>query len=289
MVLVRRRNGEPMRNWGIAAAVSLLLVFTSGSVSDALYGEMTSEQAVKDDQQTSSEQTTEELNSSAQGDTDQGSAAEEPVDETTAQEATNDEADQPPATQDQEGDTNTPVKADKELRQTPQPQPQTVEELINARVKKASYLPVQSSATLRAGTGCYNVAVRFNENPMQEIEWLMEDIYAGLYNDPQLTGKLCKVTINAYGDIRTVGQKGWHKEKVYMTSLDAAAANTVNWKKDLGVNTYSANNLKQVWTTHYVHPATRQARKEEQAREQLKRNLDCLYDEGLFDVDVLCP
>ena len=86
-----------------------------------------------------------------------------------------------------------------------------------------------------------------------------------------------------------MGQKRWHKEKVYSTSLDATAAKTVNWKKDLGVNTYSANNIKQVWTTHFVHPAIRQAKKEEQARDRLRRELDCLYDEGLFDVDWLCP
>ena len=71
--------------------------------------------------------------------------------------------------------------------------------------------------------------------------------------------------------------------------MDATAARTVNWKKDLGVNTYSANNIKQVWTTHFVHPAIRQAKKEEQARDRLRRELDCLYDEGLFDGDVLCP
>jgi hypothetical protein len=169
----------------------------------------------------------------------------------------------------------------------------TVEERIRSKVNRAFGVPEESVKQIgtrqHKRVGCYIVTVDFYENTMDAIEWSMEDIYAALYKDPQLAGEVCNVTVNAYGDIRSVGSRKWHKEKVYSTTLSLASAKTANWKKDLGVNTYSANNLKGVWRTNFIHPAIKQVKKQEQARERLKRRIDCLEDRGLFDVDALCP
>ena len=183
---------------------SLLLVLGCSSLSGAIYGGSPEQQADRRDQEPSGKQTTKESKLSAQGDTENGSAAEEGEKKSTAQQ-TNDGNEQTPAAHDQVEDVNTAVKGTEGSSQTAQVQPQTVEERIVSTVKKAAYLPTKSTVTPHAQPGCYGVFVRFNENPMEEIEWLMEDIYAALYNDPQLTGKVCNVTINAFGDIRTVG------------------------------------------------------------------------------------
>jgi hypothetical protein len=124
MVLVRRRNGGPMKNWGIAAGASLLLVFGFGGVSDVLYGGTPTEQAAKDSQETSTEQTTEEPKSLAQGDTHKSSVAEE--NESKGQEKDGDDSDQAAVAQDSKEGANAPIKANRRPPLPPSPQPETV-------------------------------------------------------------------------------------------------------------------------------------------------------------------
>ena len=106
----------------------------------------------------------------------------------------------------------------------------------------------------------------------------MGDFYKSIYSDKQLANSVCSMTVNANGDlIDRYGNR--NNEMIYSTTLDRATGNRINWE-----NLYSVN-WPSVWKINYKHPAVDKAENEEAVKEAV----DCLEDEGLFDIDIGCP
>lgn len=177
-----------------------------------------------------------------------------------------------------------------DAKQSQEPkEPQTVEEKIRFEVEK-TFRPykkdIEDIGVQQDASGCRNVAVSFKATPnawsagwsIDGIELQMQDIYKALYADEELGDEVCNVTTNASGRL-TDDYGNVSTEKIYSTSMDAATSESVNWKNDYAVN------FNNVWTVDYIHPAVEQ----QKAKEKVEQAVDCAQDDGIFDVDALCP
>jgi hypothetical protein len=106
----------------------------------------------------------------------------------------------------------------------------------------------------------------------------MGSIYEAVYGDEQLGGYVCGVTVNAYGELQDDYGKRY-EELFQSTTISREQANRINWDEPYMVN------FPKVWQLNHVNPTV----EAETARQEAKDALDCLYDEGIFDFDILCP
>ncbi|QIN82756.1 zinc-ribbon domain-containing protein [Rubrobacter tropicus] len=308
--LLRRR---PASTWGIAVIAAFVSMYAFGGVSNALYSETSgqtkptgaasSDQANADRPKREAEEAPREVRS-----TEEGAEQKDPEDRgagaTGSEEEGASESEKPESNPGTEPATKPSAdgEGDAPSGQAPQVKspPPTAEEQLYAKiagvfllegkpakemaehVKGREFRPSQADGLKQVditpeSQGCRYVNVEFYEQAAEFMEFNMEEVYASVYKNEELSQSVCNVQVSAFQELQNdYGQT--FSRRVYVTSMDKTTANKVgDW---LMVE------QPAIWTVNKMHPVV----EAELAQNAVEHAADCAEDEGIFDMQPLdCP